>query len=104
MQASFQGNSSQAYLSAERAVRVKTDTPTEVSCMKGISLHPVLPNSHSSARYLLASTGTQVTKSSRSPKAKLEMNKLGTFRMDFTVQKILIKVILPIRPMRMMIP
>lgn len=39
-----------AYLSAERAVRVNTDTPTEVSWMKGMTLQPTLPNSHSSDR------------------------------------------------------
>lgn len=96
--------SSRTYLSAERAVSVKTDTPTEVSWIKGITLQPVLPNSHLSARYLLASTGAQVTRSSRSPTARLEMNRFGTFRMDFTVQKILIRVMLPTRPIRMMTP
>ena len=38
------------YLSAERAVRVNTDTPTEVSWMNGMTLQPTLPNSHSSDR------------------------------------------------------
>lgn len=95
---------SRTYLSAERAVSVKTDTPTEVSWIKGISLQPTLPNSHLSARYLLASTGAQVTRRSRSPKARLEMKRLGTFRMDFTVQKILIRVMLPTSPIRMMTP
>ena len=96
--------SSRTYLSAERAVSVKTDTPTEVSWIKGISLQPILPNSHLSARYLLASTGAQVTRRSRSPKARLEMNRFGTFLMDYTVQKILIRVMLPMRPIRMMTP
>ncbi|KAG8590664.1 hypothetical protein GDO81_006836 [Engystomops pustulosus] len=72
--------------------------------MKGMSLQPTLPNNHLSARYLLASTGAQVTSNSRSPRARLEMKRLGTFLMDFTVQKILIKVTFPTSPTRMMSP
>lgn len=98
------GRTMALYLSADSAVSVKTDTPTEVSCIKGISLQPILPNSHLSARYLLASTGAHVTSSSRSPKARLEMNRFGTFRMDLTVQKILMSVMLPIRPITMISP
>lgn len=90
-----------AYLSAARAVRVNTDTPTDVSWINGISLHPVLPKSHSSARYRLASTGAHVTSSSTSPNARLHRNKLGTLRMDFTAQNVRMRVMLPTRPTTM---
>lgn len=39
-----------SYLSALRAVRVNTETPTEVSWMAGMSLQPSLPNTHSSKK------------------------------------------------------
>lgn len=90
-----------SHLSAARAVRVNTDTPTDVSWMKGMSLHPALPKSHSSARYRLASTGAHVTSSSTSPDAKLQSNRLGTLRMDFTPQKVQMRVTLPTRPTAM---
>lgn len=90
-----------AYLSAARAVRVNTDMPTDVSWINGISLHPVLPKSHSSARYRLASTGAQVTRSNTSPNARLHRNKLGTLRMDLTAQNVRMSVKFPTRPARM---
>lgn len=39
-----------AHLSAESAVSVNTDTPTEDSWINGISLQPTRPKTHSSTR------------------------------------------------------
>lgn len=91
-----------AHLSAASAVRVKTDTPTEVSWMKGMSLHPTRPKSHASARKRLASTGAHVTSSNTSPSARLDMKRLGTFLVDLAVQKVRISVTLPTSPTAMM--
>jgi len=44
------GTAQLSYLSALRAVSVKTETPTEVSWMAGMSLQPTSPKSHSSEK------------------------------------------------------
>lgn len=92
------------YLSAERAVRVKTETPTDVSWMKGMTLQPTLPNNHSSDRYRLASTGAQVTSSITSPSARLDMKTFGTFRTVLAEQKVFMSVMLPTSPNTLITP
>lgn len=99
---SWEGAAQLSYLSALRVVRVKTETPTEVSWMAGMSLQPTSPKSHSSEKYREASTGTQVTSSSRSPAARLEMKMLGTLLMALLEMKIFMRVMLPSKPTVMM--
>ncbi|KAG8582943.1 hypothetical protein GDO81_008232 [Engystomops pustulosus] len=71
--------------------------------MEGISLQQTSPSIHSSKKNLKASTGTQVTRSNKSPAARLEMKILGTLLIALFVIKIFTKVILPRSPTMIMI-
>jgi len=91
----------QTHLSALRTVSVNTDTPTDVNWMKDSSLHPILPKIQVSTMYRVASTGTQVNKSSRSPNAKLVMKMFGTVCIDLILKKTLMSIAFPRRPTEM---
>lgn len=61
------------YLSAERAVMVKTETPIEMFLAVSDNLQTATPHGHDSKVYNTEVKGTQVTITSRSASAKDRM-------------------------------
>lgn len=61
------------YLSAERAVRVNTDTPIEISLAVSDNLHTNVPQGQDSRVYTKDVKGTQVMMTSKSASANEKM-------------------------------
>lgn len=61
------------YRSPERAVSVKTETPTEMSLANSVRRQRVLPIGEDSVVYTISANGTQIIITSRSAKAKEKM-------------------------------
>lgn len=58
------------YRSPDNAVSVKTDTPIETSLKNSESVQSTLPQGHESTVYTVDVSGTEVTITSKSAKAK----------------------------------
>lgn len=86
------------YLSALKAVNVKTDTPIEISLVHSLNLQIATPYGHVSNVYIVEVNGTQVIMTNRSPKARLIMYVFGTFRMFRCRANIRISVPFPSTP------
>lgn len=62
------------YLSAERAVKVKTETPTEIVFVVSDNLHTPIPHGQPSVVYIRPVKGMHVTSRSKSARARERIN------------------------------
>lgn len=77
---------------------MNTETPMEMSLVASLSLHISSPYGHDSTVYTVDVNGTHVIMTNRSPRARLSMYVLGTFRMLRCLMNTSTRVPLPSTP------